>query len=63
MANIDNPEPIATLKLDAIDVKLIKYLSKHWIVEIRAESDTILIDLYSKNIILHNPYASPYFTL
>lgn len=52
MANIDNLELIATLKLDVIDVKLIKRLSKHWIVEIRTESDMILIDLYSKK---HNP--------
>lgn len=48
MANIDNFEPITTLKMDVIDVKLIKDLSKHWIVEIRTESDIILIDLYSK---------------
>lgn len=48
MANIDNFEPITTLKMNVIDVKLIKDLSKHWIVEIRTESDIILIDLYSK---------------
>lgn len=52
MANIDNLELIATLKLDIIDVKLIKRLAKHWIVEIRTEFDMILIDLYSKK---HNP--------
>lgn len=48
MANIDNLELIATLKLDIIDVKLIKRLSKHWIVEIRTESDMVFMDLYSK---------------
>lgn len=57
MANIDNFEPITTLKMDVIDVKLIKDLSKHWIVEIRTESDIILIDLYSKK---HPPHAPLY---
>lgn len=48
MANIDNLELIATLKMDVIDVRLIKDLSKHWIVEIRTEFDMVFIDLYSK---------------
>lgn len=56
MANIDNFEPITTLKMDVIDVKLIKDLSKHWMVEIRTESDIILIDLYSKK---HPPPCFP----
>lgn len=54
MANIDNLELIATLKLDIIDVKLIKGLSKHWIVEIRTESDMIFMDLYTKNTACYN---------
>lgn len=48
MANIDNLELIASLKLDIIDVKLIKRLSKHWIVEIRTEFDMVFMDLYTK---------------
>ena len=48
MANIDKLELIASLKLDIIDVKLIKRLSKHWIVEIRTEFDMVFMDLYTK---------------
>lgn len=48
MANIDNFEPITTLKMNVIDVKLIKALSKHWIVEIRTEFDMVFMDLYTK---------------
>lgn len=54
MANIDNLELIATLKLDIIDVKLIKRLSKHWIVEIRTEFDMVFMDLYTKNTVCYN---------
>lgn len=54
MANIDNLELIATLKLDIIDVKLIKRLSKHWIVEIRTEFDMVFMDLYTKNTACYN---------